>query len=185
VSECFFGRRVAPVCAAVLVLAAMSGTAQSRSLNTVEKAALSTAVAALNTAMQNGNFDYVVGNMPPKMVHFFAANSNVPIDEFRQNVIRKFAEMKSSGVLESYVLDLSTAQTKELPNGMPYVLLPTTTIMQHEGKHYKSSYYTIALLDGGKWYTDRIGKEMALLQAYPEFAGVEFPQGTTEIVDHK
>jgi hypothetical protein len=54
------------------------------------------------------------------------------------------------------------------------------------GKRVRIGSHTLALLDEGKWYLLQVNhgpRVQILREVYPEFAGVVFPSGSTEMLN--
>lgn len=160
--------------------------AVARSLEAKETAALTETVDAFNAAMSTQNFERVVQTIPPKVIGSLAVKAKVSSDQIREIVIDLMKSALATIKIESFGMDIKSAQFKELSTGAPYALIPTTTLMDAGEKgRFQQKSHTLGLLDEGKWYLVRVSEVAQLVilrEVYPEFAGVEFPQGSMEVL---
>jgi hypothetical protein len=172
--------------AAIVVVAGGSLPAYARSLDAKETAALTETVDAFNAAMSTQNFERVVQTIPPKVLVSLGAKANVTPDQIREMVITLMKTALATVKIESFGMDMKAVQFKELASGAPYALIPTVTVMDVGDKgRFQQKSHTLGLLDEGKWYLVRVSEVaqlMILREVYPEFAGVEFPQGSMEVL---
>jgi hypothetical protein len=181
----------APVIAVLLALglafaAGMAADAMARGLEPGEKSSLAAAVAEFNSAMSARNFEGIANAVPPRLLKSIADTAQVPPDDVRKSMIDAMKMTFATVILDSFSIDLAAAEYKELSDGRPYVLIPTQTVVvvPEQGKVSQKTR-SLAIIDDGKWYLLRIDEPQQLFilrKAYPEFAGVEFPQGSMEIL---
>jgi hypothetical protein len=170
--------------AAVLVLALVASAAWARPLTDEEKAALAVTVESFNAAMREGNHARVAQTVPPKVLAAIARRANMTPEAVVAAMVKAMQPLQSS--IESFGMDLGTAIYRELASGTPYLLIPTQTTMAVAGKRVRVGAHTLALLDEGKWYLLRVNnvpQVEILRKVYPEFTGVEFPSGSTEMLN--
>jgi hypothetical protein len=172
--------------AAVLLLVAVA-PAMARQLSEAEKASLATTVEGFDAAMAAGDFETIVKTIPPRVLEHIAKQAGVDVAILRQIVIAQMKAALAEVKLVSFGMDVAAAEHKELPNGEPYVLIPTETVMDAgESGKLRAKSHTLALLDGGAWYLLRVNEAQQveiMRQVYPEFADVEFPSGSMEAVN--
>jgi hypothetical protein len=176
------------VIAAVLLLVLVPCAASARSLNDREKAALAATVKSFEVAMREYNFARVVQTLPPRFLAALARRFGVSPDDIVAAMTKSMKQTLESGVakIESFGFDLGPALYKEAPNGTPYVLIPTQTVVSVSGRRVREKGHTVALLDEGQWYLLRIEGALQLQilrEVYPEFGSVEIPSGSTEILN--
>jgi hypothetical protein len=169
---------------AVLALVLAAGTALVRPLSDEESGQLAATVEAFDAAMRGNDYETVVKTIPPRVMAYIAKQAGVEVEALRQIVIAQMKATLAEVKLLSFGMDLAKAEHRELPNGEPYVLIPTETVMDTgEGGKMVARSYTVALNDEGVWYLLRVNdaQQVAIMrQVYPEFAGVEFPGGSVE-----
>lgn len=173
------------ILAAVAALALSVGV-QARSLEDKEKASLAATVTEFNSAMAAKNFDRLAETVPPKILASLGAKAQVPVEDVRKAMMDVIKMTFAQVIVDSFSMDFAGAEYKVLANGTPYALIPTETVIlvPEQGKVSNKSH-SLALLDEGKWYLVRVSEAaqlMILKDVYPEFAGVEFPQGSMEIL---
>jgi hypothetical protein len=172
--------RFAVALLALLVAGLVPATA--RPLSEAETAALSGTVAEFNAAIGSGDYEAIIEVIPPPMLDHIAKQAGVPVDQLLVGLKGQMQEIFATVELVSFGIDVDSAEERELPDGSPFVLIPTTTVMEAEGLgRMKVDSYTLGLLDGEDWYLLRVS-DLAMVgvlrQVYPAFAGVEFPAET-------
>jgi hypothetical protein len=175
---------LAAVLALGLVLALVACAAWARPLTDQEKAALAATVSNFDAAMRDGDHARVARSVPPKVLAALARRANATPEAVVAAMVKAMQTLQ--GKIESFGMDLGTAVHKELASGTPYLLIPTQTTMGVAGTRVQVRTHTLVLLDEGKWYLLRINNApqlQILREAYPEFAGVEFPSSSTEMLN--
>ena len=169
--------------AAVLAVVLLPWAASARPLNDQERAALAATVASFGAAMREDNFARVTQTVPPKVIGAIARRAGTTPDQIVALMIKAMQTLQAGDTrMESFGMDLATADYKELASGEPYVLVPTQTIIAVGGQRFRERSHTLALLDEGKWFLLRINnaRQIEILrEVYPEFTSVEFPSGST------
>jgi hypothetical protein len=172
--------------AAVLALGLVlvTSAAWARPLTTHEKAALAATVSSFDAAMREGNHARAVQTMPPKVLAAIASRAKMTPEAAVAAMIKSMQSAQDS--IESFGMDLGSAIHRKLANGTPYLLIPTQTTMAVAGARIRIGSHILALLDEGKWYLLEVNhgpRVRFLREVYPEFAGVVFPSGSTEILN--
>lgn len=172
----------------VSLVAACNGGAPAlaRTIEDKEKVALAATVAEFDTAMRNKMYDRIAATVPPKVVNSIAKKAGADPAQVRVMLADLMKKMMAAVKIESFSMDLPGTQFKELGNGLPYALIPTNTIISMGDKgRFAEKTFTLALLDGSKWYLVRTGDVAQLVvvrEVYPEFTSVEFPQSSMEVL---
>jgi hypothetical protein len=178
---------LATVLALVFVL--IASAAWGRPLTDQEKAALAVTVESYDAAVRENNYAHMTQTMPPKVIAAIARRAKASPDQVVAELIKEAQEVVQRGdvKIESYKFDLGRAEHKALSSGAPYVLIPTEVILAvRGGARVREMSLTLALLEEGQWYLLRMNdaRQLQILrEAYPEFAGVEFPRGSTEMLN--
>ena len=171
----------------VPVLLAGLSPALARPLTEVESAALGTTVAAFDAAVGNGDFEAIIEIIPPRMIEHIADEAKVPVDELLAALKTQIDEVFATVELVSFGMDAENAEQRELADGSPYVLIPTTTVMEADGLgRIQVDSHTLGLLDTESWYQIRVGDAAmvgVLRQVYPQFVDVEFPSETMKALE--
>jgi len=171
------------VCALAMFVLVGAGSADARDLTDAESAALAQTVSSFDAAMRASDYAGVVKIMPPRILEHIAKSAGVDPDVLRKIIIEQMAKALAAVKIVSFGMDLAKAEQKELGDGTPYVLIPTEVVMDAgDGKTAVRSH-TLALIDADVWYLLRVSdaEQLTILrQVYPEYAGVEFPAGSTE-----
>src|SRR5690606_7322856 len=115
------------------VLVASLAPAVARPLTGAEDAALAAKVAAFDAAMREGDFAAIIEVIPPAMLDHIAREANVPSEDLIAALRAQMDEMFATVELVSFGMDLAAAEERELADGSPYVMIPTSTVMELEG----------------------------------------------------
>jgi hypothetical protein len=172
--------------AMALALALLPCTVFARSLDETEKASLAATIESFDAAMRAANYVRVAETVPPRVIDAIALRSGAEPKQIVAVMIQVMQQtLQGDTKIESFGMDLGDADHRELASGAPYVLVPTETVIVTGGRRFRSKSHTLALLDDGRWFLLRIN-DVAQLQilrdVYPEFSGVVFPSGSTEIL---
>lgn len=169
--------------AAIALTVALANTAYARGLNDAEKASLSTTVNDFNGAIKSANIDRISQTVPPRIFDLLAKKANIDAAVIRETMLQLLKSTMKETPFEDFSMDLQQAAFKETPQGEPYALIPTQVSLAVEGKRFKVSTHTLALLDGETWYLVRVSEEqqvMLLREAYPNFVAEKFPESRME-----
>jgi hypothetical protein len=169
---------------AIVALLLAAASTLARPLTDAETSSLAATVETFDAAMAAQDYATVVKTIPPRIMAFIAKQAGVEVDALHEIIITQMRAALADVKLLSFGMDLDKARHQELPNGEPYVLLPTETkIDLGAGGKFIAKSDTLALLDEGVWYLLRVNEaqQVAIMrQVYPEFAGIEFSPGTME-----
>ncbi len=165
-----------------VLLVAGVAPALARPLTEAETTALADKVAEFDAAMRSNDYETIIEVIPPRVLQHIADGAGAPTDELKVALIGQMKEIFASVTMLSFGMDVAAAEHRELTDGSPYVLLPTTTVMEAEGLgKMKVDSFTLGLLDEADWYLVRVSDVAmvgVLRQVYPEFTAVEFPAET-------
>ena len=149
-------------------------------------AALSAALLVLQAMTAEARYDDVVAVVPPRIVAAIAKKNGVTVENLKPAIAAVITAALAAAKVESFSIDISQAKYKELPDGSPYALIPTKTVIDAGDKgRFAESTFSLAIIDDGKWYVIRVNDVANLIimrSVYPEFAGVELPSGSMEIL---
>lgn len=181
--------RLAPLraaLAALAVLAVVAAPCQARDVESKEKAALETTIADFDAAMRDSKYDRVVAAIPPKVIANLAKKGGLEPEAMKTMVVSMMQAMMTDVKIEAFGMDVPKTEYKSLANGTPYALIPTRTVVAAKAAgRFEQKSHTLALIDDGKWYLVRVSEvaQLAIVkEVYPEFAGVEFPRGSMEVL---
>jgi hypothetical protein len=172
--------------AAIAFTLALAGASHARGLNDAEKASLSATVSDFNGAIKSANIDRISQTVPPRIFDLLAKKSNVDAAVIRETMLQLLKSAMDEAPFEAFSMDVQNAAFKETPQGEPYALIPTEVAIAIDGKRFKVSTHTLALIDGETWYLVRVSEQqqIALLrEAYPNFVAEEFPESRTEALN--
>lgn len=174
----------------ILVLGFVLGAlapASARPLTEAETSALADKVAEFNAAISGGDYETIIEVIPPAMLAHIANQAGVPVEQLLVGLKGQIKEIFASVDLVSFGMDLAAAEERELADGSPFVLIPTTTVMAAEGLgRMQVDSHTLGLLEESDWYLLRVSDAAmvgVLRQVYPPFAGVEFPAETMKALE--
>ncbi len=158
----------------------------ARDVTEAERAALAETISSFDAAMRANDMERIMGTIPPKMLNAMAAQFSVTVDELIAAATQQMQQAMASVLLVSFGMNLEAATYAELADGMPYVLIPTETVMEIPGTgKIRAVSDTLGLIEEGAWYLLRVdASQLPLLhQVYPGFADVELSPGTMEAVE--
>lgn len=144
-------------------------------------------IAAFDQAMSEGDYATVVGVVPPAVIAFIAKNAGTTVEELQTAMVEQTTAVMQSVKLRSFEMRSNEATFSETPDGTPYALIPTQSVIEVDADTvYRASSHTLAIIDEGSWYILRVedpGQLKILREVYPSFAEVEFPKGSMEQVE--
>ena len=164
-------------------------SAQARSLSDAEETALAELVVRYAAAYQEKSYWVLGAAVPPRVLERYVAARGDP-DLKRDLWVALFVsdsqeiDSQLGTVTESFTLDFHKARFREAPDGTPYVVLPSATvIVLKSGDRQKISAPYLALLDDGVWYLINVGFGVLMGSVeglYPSFDEIEFDYATRE-----
>lgn len=170
--------------ATAVLSACLAGGAFARDLTEAESAKLADAVARFDAAMEGKNIPVIVKAIPPGILKQMAVRDGTSEDEIITAMGDLIGATLEALPIQSLTLKLTEAEHKDLADGTPYLLIPTDAVMDAGGADkVLMRAPTLALLDGSEWYLMRSNDAQlvsVLREAYPDYAGVEFPEATME-----
>lgn len=182
-------RMIPKVLTTAIIAAAIgfSSVAIAAELTDEETAALEETVAGFDEAMKSGDYETVVGIVPPAVIENIATSAGIASDDLIVAMVEQTTQAMAAITLISFGMDMENAEYLETEDGTPYVLIPTETVMDTgAGGKIKAASPTLALMDEGEWYLLSVSdpnQVTILKQVYPSFAAVELPAGTMEKVE--
>jgi hypothetical protein len=180
-------RAIVRLLAVVAVAIGVAFPAFAQELTDAQRQGLADRIASFDAAMLANDMATVMGVIPPKVLEKIATTYNVTTEQLitaaQEQIDAAMAQVK----LESFSMDLDSAEIAQLSDGTTYALIPTETVidMGEAGGKFRSTTKTLGLPEGDTWYLVRIddAEQVAILkEVYPAFADVEFPAGTMEQV---
>lgn len=167
---------------AASALAAASAAAQH--ISPADRATIAQRIATFDKMMTQGRTGDSLDFVPPRLLATIAAKGGVSVADVKASFATQVAQAMKDVTFVSFGMDLAAATVATTPDKRrTYLLLPTETVIQvTAGPRLRSNTVTLALKEGALWYLVRIDNpgQVALLRAaYPEFAGVDFPTGST------
>ncbi|NTJ44064.1 hypothetical protein G6L28_15795 [Agrobacterium larrymoorei] len=159
--------------------------AHARDFTAAEKAGLGQQIQRFDAALTKSDFKAVSDTIPPKVLQAIASKAGISLEQLRAALTTQMQIALASVKLLEFDMDFDKAQYHEAPDGTPYVLVPTRTLMETEGTKLEAISHTLALVDSGEWYLLRVSDAQQvdiLREVYPSFADVELPAGTVQPV---
>ncbi len=168
-------------------LAVLSGPgALGAEFTDAERSAIVAKVGELDTAMRAEDWETVIGVVPVKLIDHIASANNLETDVLLDQMLQLTVETMANVDIVEFGMDTNAIQYGTAPDGMPYALIPTETLIDAgaAGKVRVTSM-TVGLIDEDKAYLVRVEDAATLgtLHAvYPSFADVVIPAAATESV---
>lgn len=178
----FMPRLTRSLTAALLMLAAFIALPAAAE---TDKALLKQ-LGAFEDAVREADGATVAAQMPPSLIVFFAGNSSRSPEDMRRIMADGMsAAMKTTDLISVEInIDLLATDTA---GGSNWALVPVTSdIRSKDGVKVRSISSLFAVEEDGAWYLMRIenaGQADLLKKIYPQFADVEIPLGSLEILE--
>jgi hypothetical protein len=174
---------------ALLMLTVVAGSPiQAQEIAQADRVMIESRIAAFDAAMKAGRIEQSIDFIPPRLLRFMAEKVGLSEDKLKAMVTAQAVAAVDGMTFLSFGMDMKAAQVAATPDkSRTYMLIPTQSVIAipDSGK-IQSKTQTLAIKDDGQWYLVRIdnAQQLTLLRgAYPEFAGVDFPSGSTAIID--
>jgi hypothetical protein len=169
----------------LLLLAAISHPALSRDLSPSEQDKLQTQIERFSAALNAQDFEVVGRTVPPKIFEFIANSVGVSVGQLRSALTTQMQMALAAVKITEFTMDAGAISLEQTPDGTPYALIPTKTVMETGGQTIEARSHTLALIDGTQWYLLRVSDQQQvtiLRKVYPSFATVEFPEDSMQPV---
>ncbi|UYY57122.1 hypothetical protein [Sphingomonas sp. S2-65] len=173
------------VCFLVALAGIPSPPVAAQSITQTDHAAIQSRISAFDKMMREGRTDDSLDFVPPRLLGVIAKKFGLSPADVKPSFRQQVAEAMKHVKIVSFRMTLSSATAGVTPNKRRnYMLIPTETVVEVPGAgRILSKSSTLALQENGSWYLVRIDEAeqvLVLRETYPEFAGVEFPRGSTK-----
>lgn len=174
------------LCVVLLLVLAPIQSLWARELTTAEQTALAEAVERFNGYMTTQDWQgMLAASLPPRVMDDLLKSGGTKEQLIKATVDAIEAAMAKAQIQE-FAMDLTKAEKREHADGTPYLLIPTDTVILVEGgDKIAVRAHTLGMMDAGQWYLVRVSdpqQKQMLARTYPEYATVEFPASTTQIL---
>lgn len=159
-------------------------SAFGQEIGAADRAKIEARIEDLERAVTEGDAVAAIEVVPPRLLQAMLTEAGVSRAELDVALRESFAEVLTTVKFLDFGMDVAKATTQQTPDGSRvYLVIPTFTKLKVKdvGK-VRTDTNTLALEDGGEWYLVRIdeaGQVGMLRKVFPEFTGVEFPDGKT------
>lgn len=170
----------------LLLALSLPSIVSARELTASEKTNLTDRVVSFTTAFQQSDFEEIGKAVPPKIIEAIAVKAGVSVDRLREAQRSAMQTTLAAAKIVEFSLDENNVEYKQTPDGTPYALIPTRTVIHVEQGKIETLSHTLGLLDGPAWYLLRVGEmyQVSILrQVYPSFASIEFPESSLKAVE--
>lgn len=172
---------------AVLVLTfGLSNSVQAGDWSISDKIALKNQTAIYESALINGDFITVMELVPNRLISLISQPAGLSVAELKSAMASQTKTAMRDVNLISFKFDLERAIFDETEIGRLYALIPTTTILIADDTTFQSDSFAIAITEETVWSLIRVNNAEQIVQinsAYPDFKNVEFPTGSTRVVE--
>ena len=169
----------------LILFAALSQPVLSRDLLPSEQDRLHTQIERFSAALNGQDFETVGRTVPPKIFEFIASDAGVTVEQLRSALTTQMQMALAAVKITEFTMDKGAISVEQTPDGTPYALIPTKTVMETGGQTIEAKSHTLALMDGADWYLLRVSDQQQvtiLRKVYPSFATVEFPDDSMQPV---
>lgn len=172
------------------IMSVAAQPASAPSLSQSDRTAIEARIAAFDTMMREGRIGESLDFLPLRLLRMIADKIGMPLAKVRTMIAGQMAKAVEGVTFLSFGMDMQAAIFAVTPDGQRnYMLIPTQSVIAlpgaEEGENkVVSKTQTLAIKDDGQWYLVRIdnAQQISLLRAaYPEFAGVSFPFGSSSV----
>jgi len=179
-------RCLGPLLIVLSVFALSFGAAHAQALTTAQSAALETRIAGFEAAFAKRDMAEVSSVIPPRVLAVMAEQFGIEPALLKAALADAMQQVMQNVTVDAYDMDVDGAVMAETSAGRTYLLIPTTTEMTVDGNtRIEARSQTLAFADKDVWYLVRIDEAQQvqfLTRAYPEFTGIDFPSGSTKIL---
>ncbi|MEC3910543.1 hypothetical protein U5A82_08610 [Sphingobium sp. CR2-8] len=174
--------------AAWLLVGSIGIQARAQEIAPADRSVIESRIADFDAAMKAGRVAQSVDFIPPRLLRVMAEKVGLPEGKLKEMVAAQAFAAVDGMTFLSFGMDMSAAKVATTPDrSRTYMLIPTQSVIAiPDAGKIQSKTSTLALKDDGQWFLVRIdnAQQVALLRAaYPEFTGVDFPSGSTAIID--
>ncbi|OOO22037.1 hypothetical protein [Agrobacterium pusense] len=169
----------------LFLLIAVACPVSARDLSPAEQERLRAQIERFSAALNAQDFETVGKTVPPKIFEFIASDAGVTVEQLRSALTAQMQMALAAVKITEFTMDARAVSLTETPDGTPYALIPTKTVMETGGQTMEAKSHTLALIDGSDWYLLRVSDQQQvtiLRKVYPSFATVEFPDDSTQTV---
>ena len=169
----------------LFLLIAVACPVSARDISPAEQERLRAQIERFSIALNAQDFETVGKTVPPKIFEFIASDAGVTVEQLRSALTAQMQMALAAVKITEFTMDARAISLTETPDGTPYALIPTKTVMETGGQTIEAKSHTLALIDGSDWYLLRVSDQQQvtiLRKVYPSFATVEFPNDSTQTV---
>jgi len=169
----------------LFLLIAVACPVSARDISPAEQERLRAQIERFSIALNAQYFETVGKTVPPKIFEFIASDAGVTVEQLRSALTAQMQMALAAVKITEFTMDARAISLAETPDGTPYALIPTKTVMETGGQTIEAKSHTLALIDGSDWYLLRVSDQQQvtiLRKVYPSFATVEFPNDSTQTV---
>ena len=169
----------------LFLLVALSHPSWSRDLSGAEQKSLLKQIERFDAALNAQDFELVGKTVPPKIFESIAKDAGITVEQLRTALTAQMQMALAAVKITEFSMDKQAITYAQTPDGTPYALVPTKTVMETGGQTIEARSHTLAMLDGADWYLLRVTDQQQvsiLRKVYPSFADVKFPEGSMEPV---
>jgi hypothetical protein len=169
----------------LFLLVAIAHPVWSRDLSPAEQDGLRTQIERFSTALNAQDFGTVSKTVPPKVFEFIASEAGITVEQLRGALTAQMQMALAAVKITEFTMDTQAISLAQTPDGTPYALVPTKTVMETGGQTIEAKSHTLALMDGAQWYLLRVSDRQQvtiLRKVYPSFAEVTFPDDSMQQV---
>lgn len=156
----------------------------SRDISPSEQDSLRQQIERFNSALNGQDFETVGKTVPPKIFESIARDAGVTVEQLRSALTTQMQMALAAVKITEFTMDKQAIRLEQTPDGTPYALIPTKTVMETNGQTIEANSHTLALMDGTDWYLLRVSDQQQvtiLRKVYPSFATVEFPDDSMQV----
>lgn len=179
-------RQLAARCTLVFASIVFSDALMAREMNPADTKSVHDLIKKHEIAVQTLDQAAFETTLAPKVLEADRKhNAGIPEDVFAKMADTLERAAASTEVL-SFETSFEDATVGTTSAGRNFWLFPTRKLWRDSHGTVEAHGHLLALSDSGRWYLTEVGDELdekLLLDAYPDFAGLEFPATTYRTIE--
>lgn len=164
------------------LLLSFAAPLHAQTLDEQDRATIAQISTDFDTAFADGDIPAVIDAVPPAMFEYIADTNGMDVETLRNLLITQTEQMMDTVEINEFEMDVDSLEPGVTSSGRDYALVPTRTVLTvPDTGTLELTSQTLFLDDNGTWYLVRIddpNQVAVLTEVYPDFAGIEFAQGT-------
>ena len=129
----------------------------------------------VSKAMEAGDFMAGMSEVPEKYLKYQADKSSMTVEQLKEMTKKVFDNLTKGMKVTKNNYDIENAKAGRTETGRNYAIIPTTIVMEVNGKSVETKGKSMAFEDENKWYIINFDKDFIFFikGVYPDLAEVK------------